>query len=181
MSNLDNIKNNIISEARKEVDNLIAQAKEEAEAKREKMLEGLKKEIDEKEADKEAMTLQIKDRIRTGADREVRNMILQAKQDTVSRAYDLAKKELMAVDDKTYSAIVNANIKNREFDDSTILQIPSFRNFTSDKLKVEKDDKLKSGFRIVSGGIIENYDFDDVVDSLRGTMDATILSLIKER
>lgn len=181
MSNLDKIIDNIVSEAQKEVDSLIAQAEEKAKANREQMLEGLNKELTNKEASKETMALQIQDRIRTGAEREVRNEVLQAKQDTVSRAFDLAKKELMGMDDAAYQAIIDKTLSNRTFDPSTVLEIPSFRTYTTDKVTVKKVDDLKSGFRIVKGGVRDNYDFNEVVDSLRGSMDATVLSLIEER
>ena len=181
MSNLDNIVNSIIEDANQEAKRIIEEAQNKAQTDKKESLDRLDREERAFEGRKSVLEAQIRDRVQTGAEREARNLVLSAKQEAVDRAFNLAKEELTKMGGVQYKKVLDRFLQNVPKSPDLIVEIPRNRNYESEDFTVKKVDDLRSGFRINRGGIRENFDFDQVVDSLRSSLDTEVVQLIAER
>ena len=181
MSNLDNIINSIIEDANQEANRIIEDARSKAEAAKNETLARLEEEAKTFEARKPVLAAQIRDRIQTGAEREARNLVLSAKQSAVDRVFAQAKEELSKMGGVQYKEVLDHFLKKMPKDQDIVVEIPQKRNYESKDFPVKKVDDLRSGFRINRAGIRENFDFDQVVDSLRNSLDTEVIQLLSER
>lgn len=181
MANLDNIVKNILEDAKVEAKRIVDEAEEKALKIRQEKLEEIKADQEKALKNRDSLEAQIRDRVRTGAERDMRNRILKAKQDTIKRVFDLAKDQLASMSDEEYKKLLDAFLEKKDIAEDSILEIPKGRNYKSEKVKVKKTDDLKSGFRLLRGGVRENFDFQELADTLRTSMETVVLDLIRER
>lgn len=181
MTNLDNIVKNILEDAKIEADRIVEDAEKKALQAREDKIASIEADNEKAMKGRESLEARIRDRVRSGAERDIRNRILEAKQATIKRVFDLAKNELASMSDEEYKKLLDNFLDKKDLSDECRLEIPKNRSYKSNKVKIEKNADLKSGFRLVDGGIRENFDFSDIVDLLRTNMETVVLDLIKER
>ncbi|WP_304263365.1 V-type ATP synthase subunit E [Kallipyga massiliensis] len=181
MSNLNNIINSIIEDANQEANRIIEDARTKAQAEKQECMDRLAREDQAFDARKSVLEAQIRDRVQTGAEREARNLVLTAKQEAVDRAFNLAKEELTKMGGVQYKKVLDRFLKKVTKSPDLVVEIPKNRNYESSEFTVIKVDDLRSGFRINRGGIRENFDFDQVVDGLRSSLDTEVVQLIAER
>ena len=80
-----------------------------------------------------------------------------------------------------YKKVLDRFLKKVTKSPDLVVEIPKNRNYESSEFTVIKVDDLRSGFRINRGGIRANFDFDQVVDGLRSSLDTEVVQLIAER
>ncbi|NLK43746.1 MAG: V-type ATP synthase subunit E [Tissierellia bacterium] len=185
MSNLENLVQRILDEA-KEKANLIMEeankAKEELIASKEKEANENKRRVLER-AKREADLA--KERLISGAELKVRNEKLLAKQEVMERVFSLAKERLKSLDEDKYVSFLKNTIKGLNLTGGEILVVPEHMKATVKKLgialKVSEDETVESGFLIKDKGIILNYTFDSLVEHYRDEMETEIAQeLFKE-
>lgn len=181
MSNLDQIKQKILQDAQQEAGRILEGAKSQADEK----LENARKEAREQaeallgRAQKEGPN--IRDRVISGKDREARSLVLEAKQNLVDRVFHLAKEQMATMKEEDYEKILDAFLLNHRYDRDTVLEIPENRSYRTNKVEVKPSSEIQSGFRVVKDGIRENYEFSEIANYLRESLEADIIRQITER
>ncbi len=181
MSNLDQIVSHIIEDANQEANRLMEEARLRGEEKNRALLAAVEAEAAKFDHRKEAEAARIQDRVRTGAEREARNRILTAKQAVMDRTFALAQDQLRKMSGVEFKKILDRHLAKLPVEADAILEIPQNRNYEAKGWTVRKVSNLSSGFRIIRGGVRENYDFDELVETLRHSLDSEIIHLISER
>ncbi len=182
MSNLDNIINKIIQDAEVEAKQILDGANEESAMRVKEAVESAKQtgaSLINRAKSEESL---IEDRVRTGIERESRDLVLQAKQNVINRAFELAKKELRELPDAEYARVLDEFLASNEISKSSVIEIPEDRTYQpKSKLKVEKNPLLRSGFRLQTEDVRISNDFEQIVDVIRESLEPTIGKMIAER
>lgn len=182
MSNLDNIINKIIEDAKQEAKQLVEQAELDMKAERDRSNEAAGREAEaivDKARSEESF---IRDRVKTGIERENRDRVLQAKEKLIDRCFDLAKQRLKGMSDEDYRSLIDSYFSANPITEGLVLEIPEDRDYPQQPgLRIEKNAKLASGFRIQTDDIRINNDFEQMVDVLRESLEPRIAKMISER
>ncbi len=185
MSNLDNLVQKILDDAKERANAII----EDANKVKEEVIDAKVREANEKKdkiierATAEAELL--KERVISSAELKVRNEKLKAKQTVIDRVFNLAKKKLENLDEEKYVAYLTNTIRTLTLNGDEVLVVP--KNM-ADKVKrlripirVSDDEFVDSGFLIKGKGIMLNYTFDSLIDYYREELETEIAqSLFKE-
>lgn len=182
MSNMDNILKTIIDKAEKEAAEIKAQAQNQADQEYERALESAEKEAQTLVQRAENERELIADTVKSGLERESRDKVLQAREDVVDEVFQTAKSRLKNLSDEEYSQIIDRYLANHDLDQDLVIVIPENRNYESKQgYQVEKSKTLESGFRIESEEIRISYDFAQIVEVLRESLEPEIGKMISER
>lgn len=181
MSNLDNMKKLILEDGKMQAERILQEASDKAEEEKKAILDQARKEKEKLIQAARERAPQLKETIEAGGRRQARDEVLQAKQELIDRVMLLAKKELSNLSEADYAEFIHEALKSKTWNSDITIQIPSKKNFSHDRYKVEKMDGLKDGFAIIDGDVRYSYGFDALVDSLRDTMEIEILKLTTER
>jgi len=181
MSNLNNIKNKILSDANLEAQKIMDQAKMAAQAKTDEALGAAEAAAAETISRAKAQKTLIFERVQTQAQREMRDALLGAKQSVVDRAFEMAKATFKSLSDADFKAIVDRFLESHTPPADAVLEIPSGRSYATDKVEVRACDAVKNGFRLVRDDVSTNFEFDQVIDFLRDSIEADIADLITGR
>lgn len=181
MSNLNNIKHKILSDANLEAQKIIDQAKAAAQAKTDEALGAVNTAAEAIIDRAKAQRALILERVQTQAQREMRDEMLSAKQSVVDRAFDMAKASFRDIDDAGFKAIIDTFLEKHSPSEDTVLEIPVGRSYATDRLEVKACDTIKNGFRLVRDDVSTNFEFDQVIDFLRDSIEAEIADLITGR
>lgn len=185
MSNLENLVQRIIDEAKEKADLIINEAnkaKEEIIASKEQEAMENKNRIIERAKREAALA---KERIISSAELKVRNEKLQAKQKVLDRVFLLAKERLRSLDEDRYISFLKNVIKDLKLTGEEELILPAYMKEKVKRhgiaLKVSENETVESGFQIKDKGIILNYTFDSLVEHYREEMETEIAQeLFKE-
>lgn len=185
MSNLENLVQRILDDAKEKANQIMEEAnkaKEEIIALKEKEALDNKKKIIER-AKREADLA--KERIISGAELKVRNEKLLAKQKVLDRVFNLAKERLRALEEDKYISFLQNVIKGLNLKGDEVLVVPEHMKATVKELgihpNVSEDESVDSGFLIKDKGIILNYTFDSLVEHYRDELETEIAQeLFKE-
>lgn len=193
MSNLDNLTSKIIEDAKKNADNIIAEAKE----KESQIIEKKKKEA-EKSAQNviEKAKLEGKnlfDRAISKTELKVRNEKLVAKQTVINKVFSEAVKELNAMNKEQFLSYVKDQIKSLPISGEQNIIVASkdkekitseFLNELNKELKnvkiilSEETREINGGFILSKDGIEINCSFADVIDSLRYDLENEVANML---
>jgi V/A-type H+-transporting ATPase subunit E len=177
MSNLENLVQKILDDAKKEADLII----EEANKKKEEIISSRIKEANEKKekilekASREADM--IKDRIISNAELSARDERLKAKQQVMDRVFELAKERLRNLNEQDFIKFIKGKLESMALDGSEVLVLPEYMK---EKVKslglpvIVSDESVESGFLIKTNNIVLNYSFDSLVDFLREELEGEI-------
>lgn len=185
MSNLENLTQRILDDAKSSADAIL----KEAEAKKEGLVSSRKKEAERlaekiiERANSEAIT--IKDRAVSNAGLKIRDEKLSAKRHVIERIFQLAKSRLTNINENDYINFLKNNIKEMNFKGTEILVVPENMKEIVKKtgltLKVSDTETVNSGFIIKDNNTILNFTFDSLVNYLREELESDIArSLFKE-
>lgn len=185
MSNLENLINKIIEDARIEADRIMEEsAKTNKNILESKISEAneKKKKILEKAANEATM---IKDRIVSNAELKVRDEKLKIKQEIIDKVFDLAKKRLKELTEDEYIKFLTNNLKSMNLKGTEILIVPENMKAkvkSAESLpKISDDETVDSGFILKDGDVTINFSIDSLVDYLREELEAVIAQhLFKE-
>jgi len=185
MSNLDNLVQKILDDAKERADAII----EDANKVKDEIIDAKVKEANEKKekilerATAEAELL--KERVISGAELKVRNEKLKAKQTVIDRVFNLAKEKLENLDEEKYISYLTNTIKTLTLSGNEVLVVTKNMKDKVKRLKipikVSDSEFVDSGFLIKGKGIMLNYTFDSLIDYYREELETEIAqSLFKE-
>ncbi len=185
MSNLDNLVQKILDDAKEQASAIVDEAnkaKEEIISAKTKEAEEKKRRIIER-AEQEASLL--KERTISNAELKVRNEVLRAKQEVIEKVFHLAKESLKDLDEDKYISYLQNTLKSLNLKGEETIVVPEKMRKKVNKLKlnlkVSEEETVDSGFLIKGKGIILNYTFDSLIDYYRDELEAEIAqSLFKE-
>ena len=180
MSNLENITNKILAEARQQAEEIEAEAREfsdqylakhlaQAQAEADHLIEKAKEDANHK-----------KSMMLSNARLQSRDQLLKAKQTVLSRTFDLAKEILDGIDDDQFEDFIRRTIASLKLKGTERVIV------AADKLDVAKnwnlplevsgEAALGSGFQIVDGQTTLNFAFEDLIKQARESMEGDIIS-----
>ena len=184
MSNLENLTQKIIEDAKEKADEIKTNAEKKANAlvvNRVKEANERKEKIIDK-ATQEAKTM--KERVVSSAELKIRDEKLVVKHLVLEKVFETAKKELLNIDDKAYSDFIKTSLKEIDYSKAAIINVPTGKKKMTETLgtglKVVEDDSLESGFMIFDEKIIYNYTFESLVDEIRDELEASIAQKLFE-
>lgn len=185
MSNLENLTNKILDDAKKEADRIIEEStKINEDIISTKVNEGneRKKRIIEKAVAEAAM---MKDRIISNAELKVRDEKLKAKQVVLDRVFNLSKERLKGLNEDKYLEFLKNNFKTLNLKGTELLIVPekmrSKVKATGLFPRVSDDETVESGFILKDKDVTMNFSFDSIVDYLREELESEIAQdLFKE-
>ena len=178
MSNLENLTQKILDDAKKEADLIVLESNRKSEA----IISSKVNEANEnklrilEKASTEATMM--KDRVVSNAELSARDEKLKAKQDIIDRIFTLSKEQLKNLSEDDFVNVLKNTIKTLSLDESNVLVVPEkFKNKVKSlglRLSISEDERIESGFLIKNNNIIMNYSFDFLVDYLRDELEGQI-------
>lgn len=184
MSNLENLTQKIIDDAKEKADEIKTNADKRAKAlvaTRVKEANDRKEKILEKAAQEAAM---MKERVISSAELKIRDEKLVVKHAVLDKVFQIAKKELLELNDKDYSKFVKSSLEEIDFSEDALINVPEGRSKIVEDLgigiKVVEDESIESGFMIFDEDIVYNYNFDSFVDEIREEVEALIVEKLFE-
>lgn len=180
MSNLSNITDKIVTDAKVQADEILQKAKARADRTvqmRERMAEDARERI-LNAAHRDAALAS--ERIQSNAQLQVRDTSLATKQQVISEIFDEAKEELKNLPEASYLNYIKANIGT--VGPQTRLVVT--KNHASavagafPNAKVSQDEFVESGFIVDQGGIQDNFTFDTYLDFIREDLEAEVARLL---
>ena len=167
---LQDVKNDILREAREKANSIEEEAQEEAneileeaEKEAEKIKEEAEKELDEKKETE-------RKKIVSNARMQARQEKLQAKQEKIQEAFDGLKEELESLDTAERKKLVNNAIEEAEFDVNKVKASEEYEGAV-DERKAEFQAEDIDGFVLVSenGERSKNYSNSKIVEDLKSS------------
>lgn len=185
MSNLENLVQKILDDARIEADKI----KEESARNNEVIINSKVNEANEKKIrlieKAEAEAAMIKDRIISNAELKVRDEKLKAKQDIMDRVFILSKNRLEDLNEDEYIKFLTNSLEDMSLKGTEFLVVPDKMKSKVKSIelfpKVAEDEAVDSGFLLKDGDVVMNFSFDSLVDYLREELETQIArDLFKE-
>lgn len=179
MSNLENITNKILAEAKQQAADIEAEAREfsdqylereqaKVQAQAELLIDRAKAEAEHK-----------KNMLISHARLKSRDQELQAKQTVLAKTFELAKTALRELDDTQYRDFLTKTLERIDLKGSEQLIVPTDKyelvQAMGLELALEKDPSVTSGFQIQDHQTKLNFSFDDLVDEARDSMEGDIV------
>jgi V/A-type H+-transporting ATPase subunit E len=178
MSNLDNLTQKILEEAKLKADKITKDSKAKSDGiinSRVKEANDQKSKILER-ANSEAALM--KERVISNAELRVRDEKLKAKQEVINKVFKESKKRLLKIDEEKYIQFLQSNIKDLSLKGNEVLVVPENMKERVKSLKlpvkVSEDETLDSGFILKDNDTILNFSFDSLVDYLREELETEI-------
>ncbi len=183
MSNLENITKKILDDASLEAEQILSKAKAQGQELIDGSCHAAQRDAEKTVEKARLESALIEDRVRTGAQREARDRVLAAKQSVADRAFVLAKEALKNLPQERYAAVIDRYFAENPVTQKLILELPEGRTYqpASDQVQVVHSGELKSGFRLIRGGVRTNYDFETLVDYVRDSLEAEVVHIVSER
>lgn len=185
MSNLDNLTQKILADAKNKADIII----EESTRKKDEYFNSRVKEANEKQAKIiEKATVEasmMKDRVISNAELRVRDEKLKAKQQLINKVFLKAEERLSSLNEEEYAKFLKSNIKNINLKGSELIIVPENMKKKVKTLglqaKVADDESVESGFVIKDNDIILNFTFKALINYYRDELEGEIAKeLFKE-
>lgn len=186
MSNLDNLTSKIISDAEEKKKEILEEANLKALEIKNKKIEEANKKASSILAKAEVESKSAKERVISKTDLDVRNKKLSAKQDLISKVFDLAVDRLKSMSDGEFESFIKDSILSIEVqgDEEILLNeadknklSPNFLNEINQELKAKGINgnlsfgstltSIDGGFILNKNGVEINYSFYELVNSLR--------------
>ncbi|MBC8586994.1 V-type ATP synthase subunit E [Paratissierella segnis] len=185
MSNLENLTQKIIDDAKSSAEGIIKEAEKKKEglvSSRLEEAERLAEEILER-ANNEAEAIRYG--IVSNAKLKARDKKISAKRNTMERTFQLAKSSFTNMNEKDYLNFLKSNIGNLKLKGTENLIVSeNMRDSVKNAgfaLQISDTETVDSGFMIKDKNTILNYTFDSIVDYLRDELESSIVhSLFKE-
>lgn len=179
MSNLENIREKILADAKAQVASIEAGAEKEIEAL-------IKPEREAAEREKERLIEQghrnaenAKERAVNAAELGVRNAKLAAKQGVLEKVYSMAKEALNGLSDEDYTELIKKAVEKVGLKGGETILLQEGREVDLSGLNLSVDEeKVDSGFVLRQGDILYNYKFSDLVDFVRTETEGEIAQSI---
>lgn len=185
MSNLENLTQKILDEAKSQASII----DEESKKVNENIINSKIREANEEKkrminrAVSEASLL--KERTISNAELKARNEKLKAKQEVIDRVFDMAKERLKNLSEDKYVSYLKDTLKNLKLEGEEIIVVPKRMKPKVKVLglrpEISDAEIVDSGFLIKGKGTTLNYTFDSLVEHYRDELETEIAqSLFKE-
>ena len=181
MSNLDNLVAEILQQAKKEANRILAKAKAENLEFTEKENKKIQREVDILEQKSEEEAISLKERILSNANLKSRDMILQAKEELVDRVLEKALERLKHIDKDSYLDFIENTLKNLNISENAeIILSRKMKNILGDEIFGYKvsDDVVESGCSIKDGNLVYNNEFSNLLEFNKEDLEKEILKKI---
>ena len=181
MSNLDNLVAEILQQAQKEANRILAKTKAENLEFTEKENKKIQREVDiiEQKSKEEAVSL--KERILSNANLKSRDMILQAKEELVDRVLEKALERLKNIDKNSYLEFVKNVLKGLKISkNAEIILTRKMKEEFGDEIFGYKvsNDVVESGCSIKDGNLVYNNEFSNLLEFNKEDLEKEILKKI---
>ena len=178
MSNLDNLTQKILEDAKNKADIIM----EESTKRNDGIVSSRVKEATERQKKIiEKATIEanmMKDRVISNAELRVRDEKLKAKQQLIDKVFDKSKERLNNINEDDYLKFLSSNIKAIKFNGTEEIIVPERMKAKVKALglnpKVSNDETVDSGFIIKDNDVMLNYTFDSLIDYLREELESEI-------
>ena len=181
MSNLDNLVAEILQQAKKEANRILAKAKAENLEFTEKENKKIQREVDILEQKSEEEAISLKERILSNANLKSRDMILQAKEELVDRVLEKALERLKNIDKNSYSEFVENILKSLKISkNAEIILTRKMKEEFGDEIFGYKisEDVVESGCSIKDGKVVFNNEFSNLLEFNKEDLEKEILKKI---
>ncbi len=176
MSNLDNLTQKILDDAKDKAESIY----QEAAKKGEEIINSKIKEAKEKElriiekATSEGKM--IKDRIISNGELRVRDEKLMAKQELLDRVFALAKERLKDLDEQRFINYISKNANEMKLKGTEVFIVPNKfkQSVKALGLNVSDTETIEAGFLVKDKDVVLNFSFDSLVDFLREDLEGEI-------
>jgi len=184
MSNLDNLTQKILEDAKNKASEIV----EEAEKKNRSHINHRVKEANERREkiiEKAAAEAQmLKSRVISSAELKVREEKLSAKQEVMDKVFQMEKDKLSDLDQKEYLDYVKSSLEKIRTDGKPTLLIPKGKmdqlKELSKEMELVEDESVRSGYILKDGEVVYNYTFDALVDEIREDLEGEIAQKLFE-
>ena len=181
MSNLDNLVAEILQQAKKEANRILAKAKAENLEFTEKEDKKIQREVDILEQKSKEEAISLKERILSNANLKSRDIILQAKEELVDRVLEKALERLKNIDKDSYLDFIENTLKNLNVSKNTeIILTKKMKEILGDEIFGYKvsNDVVESGCSIKDGNLIYNNEFSNLLEFNKEDLEKEILKKI---
>ena len=181
MSNLDNLVAEILQQAQKEANRILAKTKAENLEFAEKENKKIQREVDILEQKSKEEAISLKERIVSNANLKSRDMILQAKEELVDKVLEKALERLKNIDKDSYLDFVENTLKNLNVSKSIeIILTKKMKDILGDEIFGYKvsDDVVESGCSIKDGKVVFNNEFSNLLEFNKEDLEKEILKRI---
>ncbi len=184
MSNLKNMTNKILEDAKAEVSKIEKSSQKanqeilnsrisEANKIKEKVIEDAKEEAEV-----------LKKRLQTEVDLKVRDEKILAKRQVLNKAFETAKDRLKNIDGDRYLSYLKNSLNNINLKGTELLIVPEKFNSlvreSLDNVNVSQNESVESGFIIKDGNIIINHSFESLIDFMKEDLEVEIAKILFE-
>lgn len=178
MSNLDNLTQKILDDAKNKADIIM----EESTRKKDEIFNSRVKDANEKQAKIiEKATIEasmMKDRVISNAELRVRDERLKAKQQLINDVFSKAEERLNNLDEEEYVKFLTSNIKNINFKGNELIVVPEKMKQKVKTLglypKVADDESVESGFLVKDNDVVLNFTFKSLINYYREELEGEI-------
>lgn len=178
MSNLDNLTQKILDDAKNKADIIM----EESTRKKDEIFNSRVKDANEKQAKIiEKATIEasmMKDRVISNAELRVRDERLKAKQQLINNVFSKAEERLNNLDEEEYVKFLTSNIKNINFKGNELIVVPEKMKQKVKTLglypKVADDESVESGFLVKDNDVVLNFTFKSLINYYREELEGEI-------
>lgn len=182
MSNLDNLIQKILEDAKVEAGKI----REEADKKRNEIIHEQEEKANKErdiliEKTKKDASLQ-DNMILSNAELRVRNDLLKARQDILDKVFQLAKEKLVNLGDKEYTDFVVNKLGGLNLKGKETLLVPKAKvdlvKSLDLKLEISDSATLESGFILMDNNVNYNFSFDTLIDFQRDDLETEIAKML---
>ena len=177
MSNLDNIINEILEDAKKESEQILNNANQE----KEKIIET---KIDQANQEKNTILKKAESEAKGVYDRHLSQVVLKsrdnalfAKQEVIDSVLQKIKDKLKNMSLEDYKKYLTNSLSKMDLnsDDLLVLQSDKYDSLKNETFNVKvSDETVESGFFIKRGNVLINNNFSSLVDSMKDELEVEI-------
>lgn len=181
MSNLDNLVAEILQQAQKEANRILAKTKAENLEFIEKENRKIQREVNSIEQKSNEEAIALKERILSNANLKSRDMILQAKEELIDEVLSRALEKLKNLDSDSYLNFVEKTLKSLDISkNAEIILTKKMKEILGDEIFGYKvsDDTVESGCNIKDGNVIYNNEFSNILEFNKEDLEREILKKI---
>lgn len=182
MSNLQNLINKLLDDAKKEASNIL----EQAELKKENMIKQKKDEANKRvanlieQAKREAK--QVETQAISSATINARNERLKAKGEIIDKVFELIMDKLLNLDDESYIKFLQNRLNGIELKGTETLIVPKSKQHIAKELalpiNIDESKTVQSGFQVVDDRLTLNYTFTSLLDYYEDELQLMIARLL---
>lgn len=182
MSNLDNLTQKIVDDAKTKAEAIVKEAIDQKEAVISSKIdeaENERQKIIEK-ANREAELM--KQRKVSNAELQVRDQSLKTKREVLDRVMDEAKKRLKNIDEEKYVEFIDNNLEGLKLNGNEVLLV---QEGMEKKLKpakkypaIARDEFVESGFILKDENAELNFTFKALIDYVREELESELVSIL---